>query len=160
MFKRLTILAVPVVLGLCCLLTAEENKAAHNVWLTDLKEAQKLSKQTGRPILANFTGSDWCGWCIKLHKDVFSTAEFQAWAKESVVLLEVDFPAKKPLPQNLKQQNESLKNQFQINGYPTILFMDDASKELGRIVGYRPADKWMPEAKKLAGKPKTTAAPK
>lgn len=89
-------------------------------WYDNLEEATKISKKTNKPILANFTGSDWCGWCIRLDKQVFSTDEFKKWADENVVLLTVDFPRRKQLPQNIVAQNNALQSAFQVRGYPTI----------------------------------------
>jgi protein disulfide-isomerase len=89
-------------------------------WHTDVAEAYALSKTVDKPIFAFFTGSDWCGWCHKLQKDVFSKPSFVNWAKENVVLLELDFPRRKELPQQLVQQNQSLQQFFKVTGFPTI----------------------------------------
>jgi len=97
-----------------------EYKAENPGWLVNLEEAFAISKSTGKPIMANFTGSDWCIWCKRLTADVFSKPEFQSWAKENVVLLEVDFPRMKKLPDNIMAQNASLKNAFEIPGFPTV----------------------------------------
>jgi len=92
-------------------------------WLVDLDEAYAISQKEKKPILANFTGSDWCGWCKKLDADVFSKPEFQEWAKKNVVLLELDFPRKKQIPQKNQQQNYAMQQALQISGYPTIWLM-------------------------------------
>jgi len=89
-------------------------------WLVDLDEAYAISQKEKKPILANFTGSDWCGWCKKLDADVFSKPEFMTWAKKNVVLLEVDFPRRKTIPQKNQGQNYALQNALGITGYPTI----------------------------------------
>jgi thiol-disulfide isomerase/thioredoxin len=89
-------------------------------WLVDLDEAYAISSKTGKPILANFTGSDWCGWCKRLDADVFSKPEFQNWAKKNVVLLELDFPRRFQIPQKNQQQNAAMQQALQIRGYPTI----------------------------------------
>lgn len=94
--------------------------ASNPGWLVDLDEAYEISKKEGKPIMANFTGSDWCGWCKRLTASVFSKPEFQSWAEENVVLLELDFPRRKQLPQEYVQQNNMLRNSFKIAGYPTI----------------------------------------
>ena len=78
-------------------------------WLVDLDEAYEISIKEKKPILANFTGSDWCGWCKKLDADVFSKPEFQAWAKENVVLLELDFPRRFQIPAKNQQQNAAMQ---------------------------------------------------
>lgn len=97
-----------------------EYKATIDGWLVDLNEAQILSLKTGKPILANFTGSDWCGWCIRLKRDVFKTDKFKAWAKENVILLELDYPRKTQLPAKIKDQNAKLQKAFNVRAFPTI----------------------------------------
>lgn len=89
-------------------------------WHTDIVKAAEISKSTGRPLFAFFTGSDWCGWCMKLQRDVFAKPEFIKWAKTNVVLVELDFPRGKSLSPELTQQNNSLQQTFQVTGYPTI----------------------------------------
>ncbi len=95
-------------------------KAENEGWLVDINEAYEVSNKTGKPIMANFTGSDWCGWCKKLKAEVFDKPEFKKWAKENVVLVELDYPRRKVIPENIKQQNASLQQAFQVTGYPTI----------------------------------------
>jgi protein disulfide-isomerase len=89
-------------------------------WLVDLDEAYAKSIKEKKPILANFTGSDWCGWCKKLDADVFSKPEFKDWAQKNVVLLEVDFPRRKQIPQKNLGQNAAMQNALQVTGYPTV----------------------------------------
>ncbi len=104
-------------------------------WLTSWDEAAKQSKATGKPILMDFTGSDWCGWCIKLKSEVFDTKEFKDWANKHVVLLELDYPNSKPQSDKIKKQNADLQAKYGIEGFPTIVFSDAKGKELGRT-GY------------------------
>ena len=89
-------------------------------WYNDITQAYQLSKQTQKPIFAFFTGSDWCGWCHKMVNNVFDKPQFQAWAKQNVILLELDFPRNKKLPDNLAQQNGSLQQAFKVQGFPTV----------------------------------------
>lgn len=96
---------------------AQEND---QVWYSDVKEAMKVSKKSKKPLMLFFTGSDWCGWCIRLQKEVFKTPEFTKWAKDNVVLVELDFPRKKQLPAELQKQNMELQQTFQVRGYPTV----------------------------------------
>jgi len=105
-------------------------------WETDLEIAKKRAKDENKEILADFTGSDWCGWCIKLKKEVFDQPEFQEYAKKHLVMLELDFPRKKELPAKEKEQNEKLSEEYKIEGFPTILLMNARGKELGRT-GYQ-----------------------
>lgn len=89
-------------------------------WHTDLNTAMKESKKTKKPLLLFFTGSDWCGWCIRLQKEVLHTPEFETWAKENVVLVELDFPRRKAMEPEIKAQNMQLAQFFGVQGYPTI----------------------------------------
>jgi len=89
-------------------------------WLTGFPDVFEKSIKENKPIMANFTGSDWCGWCIRLDKAVFQTEEFKKWAKENVILLELDFPRRKKLEPNLEATNNELQNIFQVRGFPTV----------------------------------------
>lgn len=95
-------------------------KAENEGWLTDLDQAYELSKKSNKPILANFTGSDWCGWCKRLTANVFVHKEFKDWAAQNVILLELDYPRRKELPEEIRGQNASLQQAFQVSGFPTI----------------------------------------
>jgi protein disulfide-isomerase len=128
-------------------------------WTESLKEAQQASKDSGKPILANFTGTDWCPYCITLEKEVFATEAFAKWAADTVILLEVDFPRGKRQGADLKQQNKALAAKFKIDGYPTVVFMDADGAELGRS-GYFPGgpEHWIKSAEKsLTQRPKPPA---
>lgn len=98
----------------------QQHKAANDGWIVSLEEAYQQSSKTGKPVMANFTGSDWCGWCKRLDASVFSKPEFKKWAAENVVLLELDFPRRKQLPNDLRQQNYNMQQALQVRGYPTI----------------------------------------
>lgn len=98
-------------------------------WHTNIDKAMEISKKEKKPLMLFFTGSDWCGWCIRLQKEVFFKKEFVKWAKDNVVLVELDFPRKKQLEPALQQQNYSLQNAFQVQGYPTVWFVNSDVKE-------------------------------
>ena len=87
-------------------------------WYTDMDEAMALSEKTKKPMLLFFTGSDWCGWCIRLQKEVLKTPEFASWAKDNVILVELDFPRRSAQSLELKQQNAGLAKAFSVRGYP------------------------------------------
>ena len=113
---------------------SEANYKAHAAgWMVDMDKAYAESKKTGKPIMANFTGSDWCGWCKKLKSEVFDTPEFKAWAKKNVVLVELDFPRRFQLPQKYKEQNAKLQQAFQVRGYPTIWVFNLGKDDKGQF---------------------------
>jgi protein disulfide-isomerase len=103
---------------ICTLSLAAQEK--NDGWFISFDEAAEVSMKTNKPILANFTGSDWCGWCIKLHKEVFSTPSFKKWANENVVLLELDYPRRVEQSEEIKKQNRELQQFFKVRGYPTL----------------------------------------
>jgi len=102
-------------------------------WLTDLPKAQAQARADGRFVLVNFTGSDWCGWCIKLRKDVFLKPEFEGYAKTNLVLVEIDFPKRKPQPPELQTANRKLAEQFQVQAYPTLIVLNGQGARLGQV---------------------------
>ncbi len=111
--------------------------AGESGWLHDFEAAKKQAKQENKAIFINFTGSDWCGWCIKLEKEVFQKKEFKDFAKENLVLMEVDFPEKKKQSAEVKAQNKKLDKEFKIEGYPTLFLLDTEGKKLTDDIGYR-----------------------
>lgn len=111
--------------------------AGEAVWLHDYEAAKKQAKEEGKPIFINFTGSDWCGWCIRLEKEVFSKEDFQKYAEENLVLVEIDFPRKKEQTAEVKKQNKALDKEFKIEGYPTLFLLDAEGNKLSEDVGYR-----------------------
>lgn len=95
-------------------------------WHTDLTKATDISIKENKPLFLFFTGSDWCGWCIRLQNEVFKTPEFITWAKKNVVLVELDFPKRKEQADAIKRQNAQLQQQLQVRGYPTVWFVSAA----------------------------------
>lgn len=106
-------------------------------WLTNFKQAQDDAKAGKKLLLLDFTGSDWCGWCMKLDKEVFSKPEFKEYADKNLVLLEVDFPRMKQMTRMEKAQNSELAEKYQIQGYPTIIVLDGDGNKVGEF-GYMP----------------------
>ncbi len=100
------------------------------VWLTNYKEAVKKAKKEKKRLLLNFTGSDWCGWCIRLDKEVFKKTDFVTYANKNLVCVKLDFPRKKVLPQAEQNQNNELQSKYNIEGYPSILILDSSEKVL------------------------------
>ena len=110
--------------------------AAEAEWLTDFSKASALAKAENKKILLDFTGSDWCGWCVKFNKEVLSKPEFIEYAAKNLVLVELDFPRKMQLPAELKKANESLQSKYNVDGFPTFVVLNSQGKEIGRQEGY------------------------
>jgi len=104
-------------------------------WFTDAQAAKEKAKQENKFVLLDFTGSDWCGWCMKLKKEVFDQPEFADFAQANLVLVEVDFPRHKNLDQAQKEANNRLAETYHITGYPTIILLDQNGQQVGEA-GY------------------------
>ncbi|MCA1810320.1 MAG: thioredoxin family protein [Lentisphaerae bacterium] len=105
-------------------------------WLTNFEQAQKQAKEQDRPILVNFSGSDWCGWCIRLDKEVLSQTEFKNYAKDNLVLFVADFPQQKKLPEPVAKQNQALLEHYGVQGFPTLLLLNAKGDVIART-GYQ-----------------------
>ena len=112
-------------------------RAEDLTWLTDASKAQTQAKAENKLVLLDFTGSDWCGWCIRLHKEVFSKPEFAEYAKKKLVLVEVDFPRRKELRAEQQKANNALAAKYKIEGYPTLIILDGTGRKVGTL-GYMP----------------------
>lgn len=125
---------------------------AESAWLTDLPKAQAEAKAGHKLLLLDFTGSDWCIWCKKLHAEVFTQPEFKAYAKDHLVLVTVDFPRGNQLTPAVKKQNAELAEKYGIQGFPTIVILDTEGKQVGEL-GYQPggASAFVRELRKLSG---------
>ena len=109
---------------------------ASDSWKTNFETAQTEARDKDKYMLVNFTGSDWCGWCIKLDKEVFSQDAFKQFADNELVLVEVDFPHKKQQSAEVIDQNEKLLKKYGVRGFPTILLLSSEGELLGRT-GYK-----------------------
>lgn len=123
------------VMALWCLVPADK-AAAEVQWTDDFDKAKATAKAQNRFMLLDFTGSDWCGWCIKLNKEVFSTKEFEAYADSKLVCVEVDFPARKKISNKIQKQNMDLQAAYGVKGYPTIILLDPDGNTIGQT-GYQ-----------------------
>jgi thioredoxin-related protein len=123
-------------------------------WLTDHAKALEKAKAENKPVVMDFTGSDWCGWCIKLDKEVFSTSQFKTYATQNLVLLKLDFPHRRNLPAAEKKQNEALAAKYGIRGFPTVVVLNPEGNQVGQL-GYRPGgpQPWIAELEKFTKKP-------
>jgi len=99
--------------------------AADKDWLTDVQAAVKQAEKQNKDILMDFTGSDWCIWCIRLGKEVFSTEDFKNEAPKNFILVELDFPQDaSELSAETKKQNEEWSQKLGVEGFPTIFLAD------------------------------------
>ncbi len=105
-------------------------------WMTDLPKALAKAKAEHKLVMMDFTGSDWCPWCIKLDKEIFSQPEFVEYAGKNIVAVEVDFPRRKEQSDEQKQANAKLAKRFGIEGYPTVIVLNGAGKKVGEL-GYQ-----------------------
>jgi len=111
-------------------------QASELSWGTDLSTALNQARSENKMVLIDFTGSDWCGWCIKFDHDVLSTDKFAGYAKSKLMLVKLDFPHHKPQSDALKRANQELATRYHVDGFPTYVLLNFAGKELGRQVGY------------------------
>lgn len=138
MFRRNCLILAGTLVVLASLLTpAGMAGDQESLWQTKFEDAKTKARAEKKLLLVDFSGSDWCGWCIKLKQEVFDQEVFKKEAPQKFVLVELDFPRQKQLPEELKTQNERLREQYQIRGYPTILVLDGEGQLIART-GYRP----------------------
>jgi protein disulfide-isomerase len=123
----------------------------HAHWTTDYKAALTQAQQENKLVLLDFTGSDWCGYCKLLDKEVFPDTSFKDFIAKNFISVTVDFPRSTKLPDALTQQNTQLQEQFKIDGFPTLIVVNADGKELGRMVGYNPGSGPKAVIEKLQG---------
>jgi protein disulfide-isomerase len=121
-----------IALGLFCAGSAY----ADSPWGTDYKKAQEEAKTNHKFVLLNFTGSDWCGYCIMLDRAILSKPEFKDYASKNLILLEVDFPRSKAQTVQTRKQNQELAERYQVEGFPTLVVLDGEGKTVWRFEGY------------------------
>ena len=125
----------------CLLFHAPTDSAAASGWLDDYHKAQDQAKASHKLLLLNFTGSDWCGWCIRLDQDVFSQSDFKDYASKNLVLIELDFPRPggsraQAQTAELQKQNLELARQYNVHGFPTLIVLDGNGQKLWQYEGY------------------------
>lgn len=133
--KALRILLTSV--SVLCLMAISASAAV--TWGTDYNKALAEAAKENKLVLINFTGSDWCPYCIALQKSIFSKPAFATYADKNLVLLEADFPQNKPQPEALKKQNLALAKKYKLNEmFPTLVLLNSKGKEIERNVGFLP----------------------
>lgn len=144
-----TLLKSLAALAIAALVSASASAAEG--WSHNYKESLAKAKAEKKLLLAEFTGSDWCPPCKNLHKTVLTAPEFLAFAKDNLVLVDIDFPNSKPQSAELKAANKELAKKFGVTGYPTVIVLDASGKELFKKVGYggTPAKAYVADLAKL-----------
>ncbi|MCL1920372.1 MAG: thioredoxin family protein [Kiritimatiellaeota bacterium] len=122
-------------------------------WVENFEQAKAEAAAFKQPIFAFFTGSDWCGWCMKLKEEALDTKAFAKFAADNLILFEADYPRGKQQPEKIKKQNEELKSTYGIRGYPTVFLLDAEGKSIGQT-GYKEggADAYVKHLKELLAK--------
>lgn len=113
-----------------------EKRVSELPWATDLPKALEQAKAENKIVLLDFTGSDWCVWCMKFDNDVLSQPEFASYAKTNLVMVMLDFPNAIKQSEALKKSNQDLQAKFKVDGFPTYVALTSDGKEIGRQVGY------------------------
>jgi thioredoxin-related protein len=113
-----------------------EKRVSELPWATDLPKALEQAKAENKTVLLDFTGSDWCVWCMKFDDDVLSKPEFASYAKTNLVMVMLDFPNAKAQSDLVKKTNKDLQQKFKVDGFPTYVALTPDGKEIGRQVGY------------------------
>ena len=128
-----------------------EARAEQGGWLTDFSKAQSQAKAQKKLLIMDFNGSDWCPPCQVLRTNVFESPQFREFAKQNVVLLDVDFPNQKKQTEEVKRANEALARKFDVQGFPTVIVMSPDGKELKKMDGYegQSAEEFVAALKKL-----------
>lgn len=106
-------------------------------WETDFTRASTNAAKMGQYMLLDFSGSDWCGWCIKLDQEVFSQNEFKQYAKDNLVCVLLDFPRKTKQSNATKEQNQRLAKKYGVRGFPTVIVLAPDGSLAGQT-GYQP----------------------
>ena len=134
MKKTLSLMALLLAAALWAAPQVQQEGAVKGVWTMDYDAAVKAAKESKTPLFVLFTGSDWCQWCKVMDNQVFSKPEWQLYAKANLYLAYIDFPQdSKLVPEKYKSRNEKLQEEMEVEGYPTMILMDENGKELARL---------------------------
>lgn len=110
-----------------------EAGSATDRWSTDLPRAQAEARASGKFVFIHFSGSDWCGWCMKLRKEVFGKPQFDDYARSNLVLVRVDFPKRAIQPTAVQKTNQRLAERFEVLGYPTLVLLNSQGEKLDLV---------------------------
>lgn len=108
-------------------------KEAPGSWTTNYPGALAQAHKQDAKVFLYFTGSDWNGWCKRLDREILSTDQFMAYARQNLILVKIDFPRGIPQAEALKAQNAQLARQYKVTGFPTIIVLDRMGKQVGAL---------------------------
>lgn len=136
--KKIGVLLISaMILFGCADSNANENDKNGLEWHTNIEKAIEVATKENKPILVQFSGSDWCKWCIKLNDEVLNTKEFAAYAKDNIILVNLDDLRRTPQPAEVKEYNRAQMSKYGVRGFPTVLLMDKAGNVV-KVTGYQP----------------------
>jgi len=124
---------VPIAVALT--LSTASCARADQAWTSDYQKAQQEAKASHKLVLLDFTGSDWCGFCIQFDRAILSKPQFKDYASKNLVLVEVDFPRRKAQSTETKRQNQQLAQRYQIEGFPTLVVLNGEGQTVWRYDG-------------------------
>ncbi|HOO76750.1 MAG TPA: thioredoxin family protein [bacterium] len=135
-----------------CVLPAAAARAQS--WETNFERAASRARVQKKHMLLDFSGSDWCGWCHKLDREVFQHPAFKNYARDNLVCVVLDFPRNKKQSRILERQNQELAQKYGVRGYPTVIILDPAGNLVGKT-GYRPggAEAYVEHLRSMIGAP-------
>lgn len=125
-----------LVLALLGVVALPQVAGASVTWTEDAAKAQAQAVAESKDLLMNFTGSDWCGWCVKLKNEVFTKEPFATEGPKKFVFVMLDFPRSRQMPDKVKQQNSQWKDKLGVRGFPTIYLLDAKGRPYAKT-GYQ-----------------------
>ena len=146
-----------VCVSVCCLAAAvfgaKLSKSVPKGWGEDFSAASATAQKEGKLLLLAFSGSDWCGWCVKMEKEIYSDKKFINEAKKKYALVMIDSPQNKEILSKLaKKQNPELLKKFGVRGFPCTVIARPSGDEVKRFSGYQRGgvDAFLKELKAVA----------
>jgi len=117
---------------------AKLSKSVPKGWNEDFAASSETAKKDGKLLLIAFSGSDWCGWCVKMEREIYSDRKFITEAKKKFVLVMIDSPQNQDILSKLaKKQNPELVKKFGIRGYPSTIIARPDGEVVKRFGGYQ-----------------------
>jgi thiol-disulfide isomerase/thioredoxin len=138
--------------------SACQTASALENWLTSYDDALAAADRTGRPVLALFTGSDWCPHCKTLENNVFATDMFREWADSNVILLMIDLP-QNGISQAVRSERSQVCIKYGVRTFPSVLLLAADGTKLAGQAGYtgQSAEAWLAQMAGHMPAPKVAA---